>query len=103
MTLIPRIAAGNVVEATITFAPESPGTVALGDVTARLRKPDGTEVVLSGITGTHPTFEVEWSSADTDPSGYYQIRWESNTPSPKIVVEDRTTTFWLVASMFATP
>ena len=68
MTIIPRIAAGNVVEASVTLTPET-GTVALGDVTARLRKPDGTEVVLSGITGVNPTFEVEWASADTDPSG----------------------------------
>jgi hypothetical protein len=102
MTAIPSIAAGNIVEAAVTFVPET-GTVALADVTARVRKPGGTEVVLSGITGTHPTFEVEWSSADTDPTGIYQIRWESNSPSPKIVVEDRSTSFILIASVFATP
>ena len=83
---IPSIAAGNIVEATVTFVPEA-GTVALADVTARLHKPDGSDVTLTGITGTNPTFEVEWASADTDPTGRYTIRWESNSPSPKIVVE----------------
>lgn len=102
MTTPPIIAAGNVVEAAVTFTPGT-GTVLLANVTARLRKPNGTEVNLTPITGTSPTFEVEWESADTDPTGLYRIRWESNTPSPKIVVEDRTTTFVLIASAFATP
>ena len=78
------------------------GTVALADVTARLLKPTtpATEVVLTGITTPAAnTFEVEWTSADTDPAGFYKIRWESNTPSPKIVVEDVTTTFRLAASV----
>lgn len=100
---VTRIAAGNVVEASVTFTPES-GTVALGDVSARLLKHDGTEVTLSGITtpGTN-VFEVEWVSTDADPTGIYRIRWESNAPSPKIVVEDDTTQFALIGSRFATP
>lgn len=99
------ISAGNVVEATVTFVPES-GTVALADVTAKLRKPGPpvTEVVLTGITTPSVNvFEVEWASAETDPTGRYQIRWESSAPSPRIVVEDRTTAFNLIATQFATP
>lgn len=96
------IAAGNVAEATVTFTPET-GTVLLADVTARLRKHDGTEVVLTGITGAHPTFEVEWVTADADPTGIYRVRWESNAPSPKIVVEDDTTQIVVIGSRFATP
>ena len=99
---IPRIDAGNIVVSTVTFIPES-GTVALADVTAKLRKHDGTEVVLTGITGANPTFRVEWASAETDVTGIYLIRWESNTPSPRIVVEDDTTSFALIGSRFATP
>lgn len=96
------ISAGNVIEASVTFTPET-GTVLLADVTAKLRKADGTEVALTGVTGAHPTFEVEWASAETDISGRYQIRWESSAPSPRIVVEDRTTAFIVLASQFATP
>jgi len=104
---IQRVLAGNVVESTVTFTPES-GTVALADVTARLRKHDGTEVVLttavagvsSGISGAHPTFEVEWTSEDDDPTGVYRIRWESNLPSPKIVFED---VVHIIGSTFAAP
>lgn len=97
------ISAGNVVEATVTFVPES-GTVALADVTAKLRKADGTELALTGVTtpGVN-VFEVEWASAETDITGRYQIRWESSAPSPRIVVEDRTTAFNLIATQFATP
>jgi hypothetical protein len=102
MTTIPTITAGNVVEATVTFVPES-GTVLIADVSARLHKADGTDVTLTGITGAHPSFEVEWASADTDITGRYQIRWESNSPSPKIVVEDATTAFVLIGSVLATP
>lgn len=101
MTIL-RITAGNVVESAVTFAPET-GTVLIADVTARLRKPNGDVVALTPVTGAHPTFEVEWTSADTDPAGIYQIRWESNPPSAKIVVEDITTAFRLAASSFATP
>lgn len=99
---VSSIAAGNVVEATVTFTPET-GTVALADVSAKLRKPGGTEVTLTGITGTNPTFEVEWASAETDVTGRYRIRWESSAPSPRIVVEDDTTSFNLIATAFTTP
>jgi hypothetical protein len=101
-TLIPFVA-GNIVAQTVTFVPET-GTVALADVTAKLRKADGVEVVLTGITTTATnTFRVGWASAENDPAGIYRIRWESNTPSPRIVVEDRTSSFILLATAFATP
>lgn len=112
MTTIHSIVAGNIIEAAVVFQPET-GSVALADVTARLHKADGTDVTLTGITTPAAnTFEVEWASSDTDITGRYTVRWESNTPSPKIVVEgvglnpDGTefcTVFNLIASRFATP
>lgn len=113
MTTLETLHAGNVVQSNMLFDPEGAGTVALADVTVRLRKADGTEVAVTGVTTTGTNaFEVEWASADSDITGRYVFRWESNAPSPKIVIEgvgrnaDGTrycTAFNLIASQFVTP
>lgn len=103
MTAPPHIAAGNIVVSTVTFIPET-GTVALADVTVKLRKADATEATLTGVTTTGTNaFRVTWASAETDIAGVYRMRWESNPPSPRIVVEGLATAFWLDATVFATP
>lgn len=111
MTTLPPITAGNIVISTVLFVPES-GTVALADVTCKLRKKDGTEVDLTAdvvedvdeAEAPIPNaFRVDWASSETDPTGTYVMRWESNLPSPRIVVEDSTTSFFLLATQFTTP
>lgn len=110
---ITKITAGNIVVSTILFEPTS-GTVALADVTCSLRKYNGTEVDLTAdVTeqddGEVPpvaianAFTVNWPSGETDITGIYRVRWESNPPSPRIVVEDSTTEFALTATKFTTP
>lgn len=100
MATVNTFYAGNVAKNTYTFVPES-GSVVLADVTARLLKPNGTVVALT-VTGPGPnTFRADWPSADTDVTGRYTVRWESNPgTSPKIVDE---VGFNLIASAFAAP
>lgn len=91
--------AGNVAKNPYTFTPET-GSVVLADVSARVIKPDGTVIALT-VTGPGPnTFRADWTSADTDPTGRYWVRWESNSPSP--VIKDEVA-FNLIASRFPTP
>lgn len=108
---ITKITAGNIVVSTILFEPTS-GAVALADVTCSLRKYNGTEVDLTAdvteqldgsMVAIANAFTVNWPSGETDITGIYRVRWESNPPSPRIVVEDSTTEFALTATKFTTP
>ncbi len=98
-----QFVAGNIARCTIVFAPVT-GTVLLADVTARYHTQQGATGSLTGITATATnTFQADLTIPDDTPSGWWQIRWESNTPSPKISVEDATTRFIVVASRLSNP
>ena len=100
------IPAGSRTTATVAFAPsEEGGTVELANVTAKLRKADGTETELTPVVaGDDPnTFTVSFDIAEDDPPGIYVVRWESSTPSPRIVVEGDATSFVVEGSAFTNP
>jgi len=100
-----QIVAGNIARCTVVFAPLT-GTVALADVTARYHTQQGATGALTGITATIGVpngFQADLTISDDTPSGWWQVRWESNLPSPKIAVEDATTRFIVVASRLAVP
>jgi len=100
-----QVTAGNIARCTVVFAPLT-GTVALADVTGRYRTQQGVEGTLTGIIATVAVtngFQADLQVPDNTPSGWWQVRWESNLPSPKIAVEDLTTRFIVLASRLAVP
>lgn len=98
------IPAGNTVRCTVTFAPESPGTVALADVTARaIDKQTGTVTNLTVATTGTNVFYADIAVPDTAGTGSWVVRFESNSPSAHISIEDATTTFRVNASAFPSP
>lgn len=77
---------GEVVISTWVTAPAS-GSVALADVTARVVSPGGDITNLSGVAGAANNWTVQWTISDTATPGDWTLRWESNSPSAKLVKE----------------
>lgn len=97
------IYAGNTVRATCTFTPAS-GTVALADVTARAYEHATRATTNLTVAETAAnTFRADLAIPDATGPGRWTVRFESNAPSPKIALEDSTTTFTVVASILTTP
>ncbi len=94
---------GNVVRSTVTFTPAS-GSVELADVSCRLSKAHRSEVAVSGIVDAGSgSFYVDVETTESDPPGLWVFRWESSSPSPRIVIEDETTRFVLTPTSFTSP
>lgn len=80
---------GEVITSVWNPAPAT-GSTALADVTARTCDPNGTITSLAGITGSDP-YTIIYTVADTAAPGEWTLRWESNSPSAKLVKELRYT------------
>lgn len=103
-----NVTAGNTMRSTVTFAPAS-GTVALADVTGRVLVPVGTTGSTGGVltltpaAGATNVFYADIAVPDNAEVATWVVRWESNSPSPKIAIEDATTRLRIIASAVPNP
>lgn len=106
-----KIPAGNTVRSTVTFVPEAPGTVDIVNVSVRVKVPPTVTGAVNGVLtltddivdDTNDVFHVDIIVPDTAAAADWLVRWESNTPSAKIAVEDETTRFTVVPSALPSP
>lgn len=99
-TIIP---AGNTARVTVTFAPDA-GVVSLANVTARAFDPKTrTTTTLTPVQDATNVFHADVTVPDDAQGSTWVVRFESNTPSPKIAIEDRTTSFVVTASQLPAP
>lgn len=102
------VTAGNTMRSTVTFVPAS-GTVLIADVTARVLVPTGTTgstagiLTLTPVAGATNVFYADIAVPDNATAATWVVRWESNSPSPKIALEDSTTRLQVIASALASP
>lgn len=92
------VLAGNTVRVTVTFTPAS-GTVASADVTARAYETRSGDVTnLTVVESATNVFYADVPIPDDSPAGDWIVRFESNSPSPKIAIEHPVETGWKVTA-----
>jgi len=97
------IEAGNTARVTVTFTPES-GTVNLANVTARAYEHDTqTVTALTVVQDSTNVFHADVVVPDDADAGRWTVRFESNSPSPKIAIENDDTSFKVIASTLPNP
>lgn len=101
------IPAGQTARVTVEFTPQS-GTISLADVTARALECRTSTVttltpVAGGVDAGVYTFYADVEIPDSAGSGRWVVRFESNSPSPKMSIEDDSTSFMVKGSELPNP